>query len=68
MTLVGLSADASALVGQLEGAQTWRKPALTGALVPDPRSRRDRFTLVMELVDTGPGAEEADGGGDANRR
>ncbi len=68
ITLIGLSSEASALVGRLEGSKLWRAPALTGALVPDPRSRRDRFTLVMELVDTGPGAEEADGGGDANRR
>ena len=68
ITLIGLSSEASALVGRLEGSKLWRAPALTGALVPDPRSRRDRFTMVMELVDTGPGAEDANGGGDANRR
>ena len=54
MTLVGLSADASALVGQLEGAQTWRKPALTGALQTDPATRRDRFSLSADLAGPEP--------------
>jgi general secretion pathway protein L len=68
MTLIGLSQQASALVGRLEGSQLWRAPALTGALVPDPRSHRDRFTLVAVLVDTGPDAEDANGGDDADGR
>jgi general secretion pathway protein L len=68
MTLIGLSTEASALVRRLEGSKLWRAPALTGALVPDPRTHRDRFTLVAVLVDTGPDAEDANGGGDANRR
>lgn len=68
ITLIGLSNQASALVGRLEGSKLWRAPALTGALVPDPRTRRDRFTLVIELVDNGPGTEDANGGDDANRR
>jgi general secretion pathway protein L len=66
--LIGLSNQASALIGRLEGSKLWRAPALTGALVPDPRTRRDRFTLVIELVDNGPGTEDANGGDDANRR
>jgi general secretion pathway protein L len=68
ITLLGLSHQASALIGRLEGSKLWRAPALTGALVPDPRTRRDRFTLVIELVDNGPGTEDANGGDDANRR
>ena len=64
LTLVGLSGQASALVGLLEGSKLWRAPALTGQLVPDARSKRDRFTLTAELVDTGPDA--ASGGVDAN--
>ena len=68
ITLIGLSNQASALIGRLEGSKLWRAPALTGALVPDPRTRRDRFTLVIELVDNGPGTEDANGGDDANRR
>ena len=32
-----------------EGSPLWRAPALTGALQPDPRSGRDRFTLTAEL-------------------
>jgi general secretion pathway protein L len=68
ITLIGLSNQASALIGRLEGSKLWRAPALTGALVPDPRTRRDRFTLVIELVDNGPGTEDANGSDDANRR
>lgn len=68
LTLIGLSSEASALVGKLEGSKLWRAPALTGALVPDPRTQRDRFTLVAELVDTSPDAEDANGGDDANGR
>ncbi|MET0329058.1 MAG: PilN domain-containing protein [Luteimonas sp.] len=48
--LIGLSTEASALVGQLSGSSLWRAPALAGALQNDPRSRADRFTLTAELV------------------
>lgn len=48
--LIGQSSEASALVGQLEGSELWRSPALTGALQPDPRTGRDRFTLTAQLV------------------
>ncbi len=58
LLLIGLSSEASALVGQLEGSPLWRAPALTGALMPDPRSRRDRFTLSAELV-VAPAADAA---------
>lgn len=64
--LIGLSTEASALVGQLEDSPLWRAPALTGALQPDPRSRRDRFTLTAELV-LGPTTAAPDGGDDAQR-
>lgn len=67
MTLIGLSSEASSLVGRLEGSKLWSKPAFTGQLVPDPRTKRDRFTLVASLVDTGPDAD-ANGGDDANGR
>ncbi|HWS77467.1 MAG TPA: PilN domain-containing protein [Thermomonas sp.] len=52
LTLIGLSNQAAALVGKLEGAKQWRAPALSGALQPDPRARSDRFTLVAQLSDT----------------
>jgi general secretion pathway protein L len=68
MTLIGLSTEASTLVGKLEGSKLWRAPAFTGALVPDPRTKRDRFTLVAVLVDSGPDAAAANGGDDADRR
>ncbi|MFT3755850.1 MAG: PilN domain-containing protein [Pseudoxanthomonas sp.] len=57
LTVIGFSADAPALVGQFEGAPIWSKPALTGALQPDPATRRDRFSLAATL--TGPAAAVA---------
>jgi general secretion pathway protein L len=48
--LIGYSSEASALVKQLEGSTLWRNAALAGALQPDPRTRRDRFTLTAELA------------------
>lgn len=59
LTLIGLSNQAAALVGKLEGAKQWRAPALSGALQPDPRTREDRFTLVAQLAD-GASKERAD--------
>ena len=54
LTLIGLSSEASSLVGRLEGSPLWRAPALTGALQPDPRSGKDRFTLTADLAVTPP--------------
>ena len=51
LTVVGLSNQAAALVGKLEGARQWHAPALSGALQPDARTRSDRFTLVAQLDD-----------------
>lgn len=48
--LIGLSSEASALVGHLQGSQLWTSPALAGALQPDPRSRMDRFTLTATVA------------------
>jgi len=59
LTMIGLSNQAAALVGKLEGARQWRAPALSGALQPDPRTRGDRFTLVAQLAD-GASRERAD--------
>jgi general secretion pathway protein L len=55
LTLIGLSKEASALVPKLEGSPLWTSPALTGALQPDPRTQRDRFTLTADIV-VKPGA------------
>ena len=64
LLLIGLSGEASALVRRLEGSALWKSPALTGALQPDPRSGRDRFTLIAELAIRAPanGPKEAAGG------
>src|SRR3546814_6161100 len=70
--LNGQSSEASALVGQLEGSKLWRSPALTGALQPDPRSGRDRFTMTAQMaIDNAPANTPADtpvGMGAANAR
>ncbi len=50
LTLIGLSNQAAALVGQLEGAPQWTSAALSGALQTDPRMRMDRFTVVAQLA------------------
>ncbi|RFP60519.1 general secretion pathway protein GspL [Luteimonas weifangensis] len=69
LLLIGLSGEASALVGRLQGAAPWRSPALTGALQPDPRSGRDRFTLTAELaVAPAAAAAVAPESADAGRR
>ena len=60
LTLIGLSNEAAALVGRLEGAAQWEAPALAGALQQDPRTRMDRFTLVAKL--RGAAVKEAAGG------
>ncbi|HVR81434.1 MAG TPA: PilN domain-containing protein [Luteimonas sp.] len=59
LLLIGLSTEASALVARLEGSPLWRSPALTGALQPDPRTHRDRFTLTAELAISGAATKEA---------
>ena len=56
LTLIGLSNQAAALVGKLEGAPQWNAPALSGALQQDPRLRVDRFTLVAKLATVAPAA------------
>jgi general secretion pathway protein L len=66
LLLIGLSSQASALVGRLEGSSLWKSPALTGALQPDPRTRRDRFTLTADLAIT-PGAGQEPGHDTPNR-
>ena len=63
LLLIGLSSDASSLIGRLEGSKLWRAAALTGAVQPDPRTRRDRFTLTADLIvnaPTAPTREAAD--------
>lgn len=60
LTLIGLSNEAAALIGRLQGSGLWRLPALAGALQPDPASRRDRFTLTAELAPATPAAKRTD--------
>ena len=59
LLLIGQSTEASALVQQLGNSALWHAPALAGALQPDPRSRRDRFTLTAEVASTSAGGADA---------
>ena len=54
LTVVGLGRNPAALVGQLQGAEPWQSPALAGAVMPDPASGRDRFTLTAKLATPAP--------------
>lgn len=72
LLMIGLSREAPSLVQRLQGSKLWRAPSLTGALMPDPASGRDRFTLTAELGPVAPPTtartppreqtEDADGG------
>ncbi len=72
LLMIGLSREAPSLVQRLQGSKLWRAPSLTGALMPDPASGRDRFTLTAEIgqpkpanaprAQPQPQTEDADGG------
>lgn len=49
LVLVGQSKQAAALVGQLQGSPYISSPALAGAVQPDTRTNRDRFTLTATV-------------------
>ncbi len=55
LVLVGQSKQAAALVGQLQGSPYITSPALAGAVQPDARTNRDRFTLTATVI----GSKEA---------
>jgi len=67
LQLIGFSSDASGLVQKLEGSKLWRSPALAGALQPDPRSGRDRFTMTAELAIAASEQAKKPGDADAQR-
>ncbi len=69
LMLIGVSGEASALVGRMSDGGPWRSPALTGVLQPDAESGRDRFTLVADLAPPAPAATaaSAQGGSDGGR-
>lgn len=67
LVLIGLSSEASSLVGKLQGSPLWRSPALSGALQPDQTRRRDRFTLTAQLAGSAaPSTTPATGGSNGN--
>ena len=59
LLMIGLSREAPSLVQRLQGSRLWRAPSLTGALMPDPVTSRDRFTLTAELGAPAPAAQRA---------
>jgi len=58
LVLVGQSKQAAALVGQLQSSPFISSPALVGAVQPDARTNRDRFTLAATVN----GSKEAKNG------
>jgi general secretion pathway protein L len=58
LVLVGQSKQAAALVGQLQSSPYLNSPALAGAVQPDARTNRDRFTLTATVN----GSKEAGNG------
>ena len=58
LVLVGQSRQAAALVGQLQASPFISSPALAGAVQPDARTNRDRFTLTATVK----GSKEASNG------
>jgi general secretion pathway protein L len=52
LVLVGQSKQAAALVGQLQDSKLLQAPALAGAVQPDSRTGRDRFTLTATVANT----------------
>ena len=67
LTLLGLSNQAAALVGKLEGAPQWHAPALSGALQTDPRTRMDRFTVIAQLRGGAAGSDDKQEAADGAR-
>lgn len=66
LLVIGLSGEASRLVEILQTSKLWRSMSLTGALQPDPRTGKDRFTLTADLAVSGP--ESNKNGADNARR
>lgn len=60
LVLVGQSRGAPALVGLLQASPLLEEPALSGAVQADPRTGRDRFTLVAQVRGQAP-REDGDG-------
>ncbi len=60
LLVMGLSSEASKLVELLQTSKLWRSMTLTGALQPDPRTGKDRFTLTADLAVTVPDKGAAD--------
>lgn len=47
--LQGLSSDASKLIGLLNKSELLANPSVQGTIQPDPRTKKDRFNIVLEF-------------------
>jgi general secretion pathway protein L len=55
LSITGFSSQATRLIGTLQSSEQLRDVALNGAIQPDPRVARDRFTITANF---GPVAEK----------
>lgn len=58
VTVSGVARSAGTLVATLQGSPYLKGPALAGAVQQDPRTGRDGFTVVAELVPGGSDAKQ----------
>ena len=59
LLVIGYSPDAAGLVPRMEDSELWTSPALSGSVLADRGTRKDRFTLTARLA----GASAASEGG-----
>lgn len=59
LEITGQSANANSLIPLLNESKNWYVPQFIGAVVPDPRSGKEKFTIKAELNEPQP--EEQDG-------
>ncbi|KFN43186.1 PilN domain-containing protein [Arenimonas oryziterrae] len=58
VTVVGESSQASALVGMLQSSPVLRSPGLVGPVQADPRTKKERFTLMATVAGSAQEAED----------
>jgi len=59
LEITGQSANANSLIPLLNESKNWYVPQFIGAVVPDPRTNKEKFTIKAELNEPQP--EEQDG-------
>ncbi len=59
MEITGLSDNANILIPNLDKSENWYMPGFKGAIVPDPTTNKERFTIKADIKE--PQEEEDDG-------